>query len=79
LREQQARAVVVVPFWPSQWWWPLLLEQYQSHQVLVPIVPATALFRQVRRGGPTHPLGGFACPAAVVWWGVLLDGATHLG
>jgi len=26
IKGQRAKAVVVVPEWPSMWWWPLLME-----------------------------------------------------
>lgn len=35
--EQRVRAVLVVPEWPAQWWWPLLLEKA--------VVPPMALAR----------------------------------
>lgn len=75
--EQGAQALLVVPAWPAQWWWPVLLE----HASMSPVplgslhVPSVdgPLFVQGRRDLPPHPLGpNFACPESVQWVAVLL-------
>lgn len=77
--EQRARAVLVLPRWEAQWWWPVVL----AHAVMPPVPLARIhapnvegpLFVQGRKGMLTHPLGkGFACPESVVWVAVLVHG-----
>jgi hypothetical protein len=72
LRAQHARAVVVVPIWPAQWWWPLLLslrmeemQLGQGRQVMGPVCA----------GAPWHPLGSsYASPESVRWMAALVQG-----
>lgn len=70
------RAVVVMPRWQAQWWWPLVLDHARMQPVLlstlhVPSVEGPLLV-EGRRGGPVHPFGpSFQCPESVEWVAVL--------
>lgn len=75
--EQHARVVLIVPEWPAQWWWPVLLEHASMAPVPLSNLHVAAqdgpLFVQGRRGLPAHPLGhGWKHPESVRWVAVLL-------
>jgi hypothetical protein len=63
------RAVVVMPRWSSQWWWPLFLEHAVMEPVELPRLHAGVaegpLFKAGRAGGTPHPFkaGRAAFPA----------------
>jgi hypothetical protein len=71
LREQGARAVVVVPKWPAHEWWPLLQEGLAGSDLVELrslLAPGEQLMVAGREGGPSDPLGShFAHPDQVVW------------
>ena len=75
LREQRAAAVLVVPEWPAQIWWPLLQEGRGAWPLVeLARIHAGALMRASREGGPTHPLGPtFAAPDSVRWLAARVD------
>lgn len=75
--EQGVKAVFVVPEWPTQWWWPVLLQ----HALVGPIALSKLhvaevegpMFVQGRKDLPAHPLGpGWKCPETVQWVAVLI-------
>lgn len=75
VREQRARAVVVVPEWPSQWWWPLALELAPVRVALQRLAVGPVLVPG-RPGAPAHPLGpGFPNPEKVQWVALVIPGA----
>jgi len=62
--QPRAAAVLVVPQWPAQWWWPVLMgmEGREMHCLGQDVcVPA-------RAGGPRHPLGPAFRQALSVTW-----------
>jgi hypothetical protein len=74
--EQQASVLLITPKWPSQWWWPVLLERavmgpVELSRVHVPRVHGP-LFVQGRRNMVPHPLGEFEHKEAVTWVATLL-------
>jgi hypothetical protein len=76
--EQGAKALLVVPQWPAQWWWPILLERASLPPVQLSQLQGSAaegpLLVQGRRGLPPHPFGhGWVSdPESVQWVAVLL-------
>jgi hypothetical protein len=55
--EQKAWALVVVPKWPSQWWWPLVVREAWMVVDLQPLLVGAQMFQEVRGNGLFHPLG----------------------
>jgi len=78
LREQGATALVIVPKWPAQWWWPLLLSMARGPQVeLVSLLAEGELFERVREGGPCTPLGGYLHQEGTCWLAVWVPGTAE--
>jgi hypothetical protein len=74
--KQQASVLLITPKWPSQWWWPVLLERavmdpVELSRVHVPRVHGP-LFVQCRKNMVPHPLGEFEHKEAVTWVATLL-------
>lgn len=79
LHEQGASALVIVPAWPSQWWWPILqsMGTGQPQVELTSLLTEGELFHGVRPGGPTHPLHNYQHPQSVKWLAVWVSGTTR--
>lgn len=73
LAEQQVPALIIVPDWPSQWWWPVL-HSMASMSVRLTSIHTGPLFKPVRPGGPVSPLGSnFANAQQVEWVAVYVN------
>ncbi len=74
VHECQVQVVLIVPRWPSQWWWPWLLEHARGRLMSLSQANKGPVMCPGRRGGLPHPFGpGYACPEAVQWVAVKLD------
>ena len=75
LAQQAARAVLVHPDWPSQWWWPLLSEGRRGSLPLNSLLGAgQTVCVRATAGWPDHPLGaGHDQPHTVQWVASLID------
>ena len=74
VREQGVKAVVVVPQWESQWWWPLACELADVVVDLASIARGPVLVA-AREGGPDHPFGAhFPNPYGVQWVALIIRG-----
>jgi hypothetical protein len=66
------RAVVIMPRWPLQWWWPLVLEYAAVEPVQLSTLHNESvdgpLFRPSRAGGEPHPFGKDFKHASTVEW-----------
>jgi len=66
--EQAAWALVIVPKWPSQWWWPLVVREAWMIVDLQPLLADDRMFSAVRGNGLFHPLGKCATsPYSTEW------------
>jgi len=54
--EQKAWALVVVPKWPSQWWWPPVVREAWMVVELRPLLVAR-MFQEVRGTWVVSPTG----------------------
>lgn len=68
LKEQGSAAVLIVPKWEAQWWWPLLVELAGVMLPVAQLSAGEALFQSVRTHGPCHPLGAWYPHADTVEW-----------
>jgi hypothetical protein len=70
--DQSVKAVVVLPRWPAQWWWPLVQEHGRLQADLDRLSGSESLFIATHAKGRNHPLGpSFSHPASVCWVAVL--------
>jgi hypothetical protein len=76
VREQKASAVIVVPEWPSQWWWPLALEMAALRVDLQRLAVGPVLVA-AKEGAPDHPFGpNFPNPYQVRWNALVIKGGV---
>lgn len=74
--EQGVRAVVVVPEWESQWWWPLALE-LASVVVDLQSLALGSVLVAARPEAPSHPFGShFPQPEQVRWKALFIQGGS---
>jgi hypothetical protein len=65
------RAVVILPQWRSQWWWPWVLQHAKMAPVSLRQLRSEVMVAS-RPGGPSHPFGpGWQDPQSVEWLAVL--------
>lgn len=71
--EQQAKVLLIVPRWESQWWWPMLQHMASELVPLAVLAPRQPVLLPARAGGLPHPLGtGYRNPHTVVWMAALV-------
>jgi len=78
VQEQGAVALIILPHWPAQWWWPLAQElgKVVGMVALENLRSDGAMFEVVRQDGPCHPLGTYPHADSVEWLAVWVPGAA---